>query len=135
MQQTLNNDFRKITGIITAILKSSGKTKDREWTRYGIIIGGLEYSGFEGSFSELKDLKQDQNITLIYKINGHFKNIVEINPKSAEELKKEEKETLDKLSPKIKKQIKVVEEMMEKTGKKANEWTKDQEKEVWRNLR
>ena len=121
--QTLDNDMGKVKGVITAIMKKDGETNGRKWTRYAIVIGGSEYSGFKGSIAGIEDLEEDQEVEITYKKNGNFKNIVEIDNGKV-------KKVIDSLSEETKAKIKKVEEMMEKTGKTANEFNEDEVKEV-----
>ena len=98
----------------------------KDYDRYAIIIGGSEYSGFKGSVKGIENLKEDEEVHIVYKLNGHYKNIIEINPG-------EIKEAIELLSQETKDKLKSVEMMMKKTNRNASEWTDEETKECLNN--
>jgi len=125
-QQTLDGDIGAIKGIITSIISRDGETNNNKWTRYAIIIGGSEYSGFKGSVKGIENLKEDEEVHIVYKLNGPYKNIIEINPG-------EIKEAIELLSQETKDKLKSVEMMIKKTNRNASEWTDEETKECLNN--
>ena len=73
-QQTLDGDIGTIKGIITSIISRDGETNNNKWTRYAIIIGGSEYSGFKGSVKGIENLKEDEEVRLCLKSSSCLKS-------------------------------------------------------------
>jgi len=121
-QKKEEEEIGTVEGNITSLSSRNGATNGRSWTIVIATINGEEYSGFKGSVAGLETLKEGEEVKIIYKKKGQYKNILEINPsKITEEL----------LSPETLAKIKVVEDMMEKNGKNASDFTEEENKSIW----
>ena len=67
-------------GIIDDVVVKIGTTKGKEWTRYGVRIGGVFYGSFSHTVGESAQSCQGAEVVISYTSDGDRNTIVELVP-------------------------------------------------------